>query len=71
MENEEPGVSPETEKEIRDAMSQGARSVADDEIRGVAQSLRRYYVTFRIQGFSRRQSFVLTTAVFQKMLFGS
>lgn len=69
-EDEQPGVSPETEQEIRDALGQGARSAANDEITSVARLLRRYYVNFRAQGFSRRQATMFTMVVFQKMLFG-
>lgn len=69
--NEDPDVSPETEQEIRDAMNQGARNAANDSITDMARLVRRYYVNFRAQGFSRRQSTMFTMIVFQKMVFGS
>ena len=68
--NEEPELSPETEQEMRDALNQGVRNVANDNIYELARLIRRYYINFRAQGFSRRQATTLTLVVFQKMVYG-
>lgn len=68
VDDEESQVSPETEAEIRDAMREGASNEQQDSIDNMAKLMRRYYVSFRARGFSRKQAFTFTALVFQRML---
>jgi len=61
-------LDPETERELRDTMDQAGRNAREDGMLEMAKYLRRQYLLFRTQGFSKRQSFQMTSYLYQVML---
>lgn len=61
-------LDPETEKEIRDAMGKAASSAREDGIIEMARYMRRNYLAFRAQRFTRKQAFTFTMLLYQAIL---
>lgn len=66
MENN--GLDPETEKTLRDAMTQAEQDVRSDGVASMAAYMRQTYEAFRKTGFTRRQSFSFTALLYQSLL---
>jgi uncharacterized protein (DUF608 family) len=61
-------IDPETEQEIKAAMDQAVRDASDDGIKDVAGYMRRSFKAFKSEGFSSRQAFIFTLALFHNLL---
>lgn len=68
MDEDDTPLDPETERELRDTMDQAGRDVREDGMLDTAKYIRRNYLIFRAQGFSRRQSFKMTSMLYQLIL---
>lgn len=67
MDEDQP-LDPETEREMRETMGQAQASVREEGMHQMARYIRRNYLVFRGQGFSRRQSFTLISVLYQNLL---
>lgn len=68
VDDDDTPLDPETERELRDTMDQAGRDVREDGMLDTAKYIRRNYLIFRAQGFSRKQSFQMTSMLYQLML---
>jgi hypothetical protein len=66
--NVDESLDPETERELRDTMSDATLDMWKDGAAGVADYMHSVYSAFREKGFSRKQAFSLCVLLFQKML---
>lgn len=66
MENN--GLDPETEKALRDAMSQAEKDVRNDGVKEMAAYMRRTYLSFRQTGFGRAQSYLFTFTLYRSLI---
>lgn len=61
-------LDPETERELRETMEQAGRDAREDGMLDMAKYVRRQYVCFRAQGFTRRQAFQMASMLYQLLL---
>lgn len=66
MENN--GLDPETEKALRDAMSQAEKDVRNDGVKEMAAYMRRTYLSFRQTGFGRAQAYLFTVLLYRSLI---
>jgi len=65
---EDNGLDPETEKALRDTMSQAEKDVQNDGVNEMAAYMRRTYLSFRETGFGRAQSYLFTALLYRSLI---